>query len=59
MAKIVGFFKTLRNHWKKSTFAVLLFAYGADYGHDKYLQVPFWPFDSKRKEFRLLPIPIS
>ena len=37
MAKVVGFFKTLRNHWKKTTFGVLLITYGVDYAHTKYV----------------------
>ncbi|CAL8374811.1 unnamed protein product [Arctogadus glacialis] len=33
MARVVKVFKTLRNHWKKSTFAVCVFSYG---GHWLY-----------------------
>ena len=33
MARVVKVFKTLRNHWKKSTFAVCVLSYG---GHWLY-----------------------
>ncbi len=39
MARIVRVFKTLRNHWKKSTFGFLLLSYGADYGYGKFQYV--------------------
>jgi len=34
--KILNFLKTIRNNWKKSTFAACLVAYGVDYGHEKH-----------------------
>ncbi|XP_076446337.1 acylglycerol kinase, mitochondrial-like [Babylonia areolata] len=36
MAFVVKIGKTLRNHWKKSTFFTLLSIYGVKYGHDRY-----------------------
>jgi acylglycerol kinase len=36
MAKLISILKTIRNNWKKSTFAACLVAYGVDYGHEKY-----------------------
>jgi len=34
--KILNTLKTIRNNWKKSTFAACLLAYGVDYGHEKH-----------------------
>lgn len=36
MAKVLKIFKTLRNHWKKSTFASASLVYGVNYGREKY-----------------------
>lgn len=36
MAKVLKIFKTLRNNWKKSTFASAAIAYGINYGKEKY-----------------------
>lgn len=36
MARIVRVVKTLRNHWKKSTFGFLLLSYGCNYAYEKY-----------------------
>ncbi|XP_063975455.1 acylglycerol kinase, mitochondrial isoform X2 [Diachasmimorpha longicaudata] len=36
MARIVNFFKTIRNNWKKSLFGAAVVSYGASYGLDVY-----------------------
>uniref|UniRef100_A0A2L2Y664 Acylglycerol kinase, mitochondrial n=1 Tax=Parasteatoda tepidariorum TaxID=114398 RepID=A0A2L2Y664_PARTP len=36
MAKLIEFAKTLRRHWKKSTFFFGVLAYGSSYGFDRY-----------------------
>lgn len=36
MAKIIRILKTVRNHWKKSTFAFCAVAYGISYVEDRY-----------------------
>ena len=36
MARIVNILKTLRNNWKKTTFAVVLFSYGYDSANTKF-----------------------
>lgn len=41
MAKVLKILNTLRNHWKKSTFASLALAYGVNYGKEKYELVGF------------------
>lgn len=36
MARVVRVFKTLRNHWKKSTVGFCLLAYGSHWMYGKY-----------------------
>ncbi|GAB6033280.1 hypothetical protein CHUAL_012880 [Chamberlinius hualienensis] len=36
MSRVISFAKTIRNHWKKSTFAAVCLAYGINYGKYKY-----------------------
>lgn len=36
MAFVLRFAKTVRNNWKKSTFAACALAYGVSYARDKY-----------------------
>lgn len=36
MARVVKVFRTLRNHWKKSTFAVCVLSYGSHWLYGKY-----------------------
>lgn len=37
MAFIIKSVKGVRNHWKKSTFAAGVLAFGLNYAHTKYL----------------------
>lgn len=39
MAKIVKFFKVIRNNWKKSTVGSLALLYGVNYGKEQYKYV--------------------
>lgn len=36
MAFVIKFVKGVRNHWKKSTFAVIALSYGANYTKEYY-----------------------
>lgn len=36
MAKVVKIFTTIRNNWKKSTFAAVALSYGVSYSNEKY-----------------------
>lgn len=40
MARVVKVFRTLRNHWKKSTFAVCVLSYGGYWLYGKH----WWVF---------------
>ena len=46
MAKVVSFFKTIRNNWKKTVFFSGVAVYGAQYGKEKYEYAYFMYFDT-------------
>lgn len=46
MARVVKVFRTLRNHWKKTTFAVCVISYGGNWLYGRHWWVMLISFSS-------------